>query len=135
MSYEYPYYSVSRIRSFMEERSANPLKKWGQNFITDPNTLDFIVNSIDKEVLANSDSMAEIGIGLGALTHKLALFHKKMFLFEIDPVYIENMKSLEYFQNADVVLFEGDVLENIGKSNECRACVWFWIKTRGRNFF
>lgn len=115
MSYEYPYYSVSRIRSFMEERSANPLKKWGQNFITDPNTLDFIVNSIDKEVLANSDSMAEIGIGLGALTHKLALFHKKMFLFEIDPVYIENMKSLEYFQNADVVLFEGDVLENIGK--------------------
>ena len=66
-------------------------------------------------MLANSDSMAEIGIGLGALTHKLALFHKKMFLFEIDPVYIENMKSLEYFQNADVVLFEGDVLENIGK--------------------
>ena len=51
MSYEYPYYSISKIRSFMEERNANPLKKWGQNFITDPNTLDFILNSIDKEAL------------------------------------------------------------------------------------
>ena len=79
MSYEYPYYSVSRIRSFMEERSANPLKKWGQNFITDPNTLDFIVNSIDKEVLANSDSMAEIGIGLGALTTNSRYSTKKCF--------------------------------------------------------
>ena len=115
MSYEYPYYSISKIRSFMDERNANPLKKWGQNFITDPNTLDFIIHSMDKEALSQSDSIAEIGIGLGALTHKLALHQKKLFLFEIDPVYIENMKSMEYFHSTNSVLFEGDVLENINK--------------------
>jgi 16S rRNA (adenine1518-N6/adenine1519-N6)-dimethyltransferase len=113
MSYEYPYYSISKIRAFMDERNANPLKKWGQNFITDPNTLDFIINSIDKDALAKSDSIAEIGIGLGALTHKLALLNKKMFLFEIDPVYIENMKSMEYFDSANTELCEGDVLKTI----------------------
>jgi len=115
MSYEYPYYSISKIRSFMDERSANPLKKWGQNFITDPNTLDFIIHSIDKEALSHSDSIAEIGVGLGALTHKLARIQKKLFLFEIDPIYIENMKSMEYFNSTNSVLFEGDVLENINK--------------------
>ena len=115
MSYEYPYYSISKIRAFMDERNANPLKKWGQNFITDPNTLDFIINSIDKDALSKSDSIAEIGIGLGALTHKLALLNKKMFLFEIDPVYIENMKSMEYFDSANTELCEGDVLKTIKK--------------------
>lgn len=113
MSYEYPYYSVSKIRTFLDEHKANPLKKWGQNFITDPNTLDYILNSIPPDSLANSDSIAEIGIGLGALTHKLATLSKKMFLFEIDPVYIEHIKSLDYFQNANAVLYEGDVLKNI----------------------
>lgn len=113
MSYEYPYYSISRIRSFMEERNANPLKKWGQNFIIDPNTLDFIISSIPKESISNSDSIAEIGIGLGALTHKLAILQKKLFLFEIDPVYIENLKTMEYFNSANTVLFEGDVLKTI----------------------
>jgi 16S rRNA (adenine1518-N6/adenine1519-N6)-dimethyltransferase len=94
----------------MDERNANPLKKWGQNFITDPNTLDFIIHSIDKDALAKSNSVAEIGIGLGALTHKLALLNKKLLLFEIDPVYIENMKSMEYFDSANSILYEGDVL-------------------------
>lgn len=97
----------------MEERNANPLKKWGQNFIIDPNTLDFIISSIPKESISNSDSIAEIGIGLGALTHKLAILQKKLFLFEIDPVYIENLKTMEYFNSANTVLFEGDVLKTI----------------------
>ena len=113
MSYEYPYYSISKIRSFMDERNANPLKKWGQNFIIDPNTLDFILSSIPKESISDSDSIAEIGIGLGALTHKLALIGKKLFLFEIDPVYVENLKTMEYFNSANTVLFEGDVLKTI----------------------
>lgn len=113
MSYEYPYYSISKIRSFMDERNANPLKKWGQNFIIDPNTLDFIISSIPKESISDSDSIAEIGIGLGALTHKLAIIGKKLFLFEIDPVYVENLKTMEYFNSANTVLFEGDVLKTI----------------------
>lgn len=113
MSYEYPYYSISKIRNFLESKNANPLKKWGQNFIIDPNTLDFIIQSIDKNALSNSSSLAEIGIGLGALTHKLAQFSKKMFLFEIDPVYIEHMKETEYFKSGNSILCEGDVLENL----------------------
>ena len=118
MSYEYPYYSISKIRSFMDERNANPLKKWGQNFIIDPNTLDFIISSIPKESISDSDSIAEIGIGLGALTHKLALIGKKLFLFEIDPVYVENLKTMEYFNSANTVLFEGDVLKTISNLQE-----------------
>ena len=118
MSYEYPYYSISKIRSFMDERNANPLKKWGQNFIIDPNTLDFIISSIPKESISDSDSIAEIGIGLGALTHKLALIGKKLFLFEIDPVYVENLIAMEYFNSANTVLFEGDVLKTISNLQE-----------------
>ncbi|HMV43241.1 MAG TPA: 16S rRNA (adenine(1518)-N(6)/adenine(1519)-N(6))-dimethyltransferase RsmA [Leptospiraceae bacterium] len=113
MSYEYPYYSISKIRNFLESKNANPLKKWGQNFIIDPNILDFIIQSIDKNALAQSSCLAEIGIGLGALTHKLAQLNQRLVLFEIDPVYIEHMKELEYFQSGKFVLSEGDVLKNL----------------------
>lgn len=98
----------------MKENNANPLKKWGQNFITDPNVIDFIMNTIDKNILEKSNSVAEIGIGLGALTHKLTTLPKKLFLFEIDPVFIKNMKLMQYFQSTNAELCEGNVLENIG---------------------
>lgn len=109
MSFEYEFYSVSKIKDFFKNNHANPRKKWGQNFLVDPNILNFISESIPKEKLATVNTVAEIGAGLGALTYKLIQLNKNLVLFEIDPVLIENLKQ----KNLPLKMIEGDVLENL----------------------
>lgn len=111
MSFEYDFYSVSKIKDFFKTKNANPRKKWGQNFLIDPNIINFILNSIPKTILEKVEIVSEIGPGLGALTYKLISLEKNLILFEIDPVLVENLKEKE----LPVQILEGDVLENLTK--------------------
>lgn len=56
-------------------------KKFGQNFLTDENLLDSIV---EKSQITNEDVVVEIGAGRGALTQALSKVAKKVYSFEID---------------------------------------------------
>lgn len=58
-----------------------PLKKFGQNYLTDPNILRKIVEEIDP--LAE-DNIIEIGPGLGALTEILLKKVHSITAVEID---------------------------------------------------
>ncbi|WP_165778763.1 16S rRNA (adenine(1518)-N(6)/adenine(1519)-N(6))-dimethyltransferase RsmA [Leptospira perolatii] len=106
---EYPFYKPSKIREFLESRSSAPLKKWGQNFLIDPNSIQAIFDSADSTLVQESELLIEIGPGLGALSHKLVQTGKKVQLYEIDPVYCNWLK--EFLPEAEII--PGDVRESI----------------------
>jgi 16S rRNA (adenine1518-N6/adenine1519-N6)-dimethyltransferase len=67
-----------------------PLKKFGQNYLTDPNILRKIVEEIDP---APGDNIIEIGPGLGALTKKLLEKVPSITGVEIDNRVGEELKA------------------------------------------
>lgn len=81
-------------------------KKFGQNFLTDPNLLSAIVH--DAGVDENT-TVLEIGAGAGALTRELSRAAEKVVAYEIDaslqPVLAETLAGCE---NTEVVF--GDIL-------------------------
>ena len=58
-----------------------PKKRWGQNFLIDPNICKKIVSSIETK---NIDKILEIGSGTGAITSLLAEKFKEVTAIEID---------------------------------------------------
>ena len=92
-------------------------KALGQNFITDGNLLDAIVQ--DSGVTSD-DIVVEIGTGAGTLTRALAKVAKKVYSFEVD----DNLKpvlelSLQGVDNVEVIF--RDVLRM--KDDDLKAIV------------
>ena len=71
------------IRALAAEMEIRPTKKWGQNFVTDPNTVERIVRAAG---LAAEDIVLEVGPGLGSLTLALLPHCAAVVAVEIDPV-------------------------------------------------
>jgi 16S rRNA (adenine1518-N6/adenine1519-N6)-dimethyltransferase len=71
------------VRALAAELDIRPTKKWGQNFVTDPNTVERIVRAAD---LAPDDVVLEVGPGLGSLTLALVPHCAAVVAVEIDPV-------------------------------------------------
>ena len=80
-------------------------KKWGQNFLQDPNTITKIIGSLEPE---KSDIILEIGPGNGALTDMLSKKTDHIHAVEIDPLLIKLLKEKEY---SNVTIHEGDILK------------------------
>tara|TARA_B100001029_G_C15058151_1_gene456068 strand:- start:198 stop:950 length:753 start_codon:yes stop_codon:yes gene_type:complete len=80
-------------------------KKWGQNFLRDPNSITKIINLIGPQ---KKDVILEIGPGDGALTgamhHKAAHVHA----VEIDPLLVEYLSKKKY---ENVTIHESDILD------------------------
>ena len=70
------------IRELAAKLDVQPTKKLGQNFVTDPNTIRRIVAAAK---LAGSETVVEIGPGLGSLTLGLLEQAAKVIAVEIDP--------------------------------------------------
>ncbi len=87
-------YSPNKMKQNLEENNFNFKKKFGQNFITDKNIIESIVNkaAIDKETL-----VIEIGPGAGSLTNKLGEKAKNVIAYEIDetlkPILENNIED------------------------------------------
>ena len=76
-------------------------KAYGQNFLTDQNLLNEIV---EKAGVTKSDTVLEIGCGAGALTRALAKKAKKVVGYEIDRSLIPVLKeTLSEFDNVEIV--------------------------------
>lgn len=69
------------IRKLADSLGVVPTKKLGQNFVTDPNTIRKIVAAAK---LDGSETVVEIGPGLGSLTLGLLEVAKKVIAVEID---------------------------------------------------
>ena len=69
------------VRALAESLGVAPTKKLGQNFVTDPNTIRRIVQAAK---LTGSETVVEIGPGLGSLTLGLLEKAKNVIAVEID---------------------------------------------------
>ena len=80
-------------------------KKWGQNFLIDPNLLSKIIRTVD---LDETDNVLEIGPGEGILTERILPIVNELAVIEIDPLLVEYLRSLDSLLGCHVV--HGDVL-------------------------
>ena len=82
-------------------------KGLGQNFLQDPQALEEIVSTAE---IQKTDTVLEIGPGLGSLTRYLAVFAKAVVAVELDKNLIPPLKTvLAPYQN--VHLIQGDILK------------------------
>ena len=80
-------------------------KKWGQNFLKDPNTILKIVELLEPSKL---DTVLEIGPGDGALTDIISKKTSHVHAVEIDPLLIKRLKEKKY---NNVTIYETDILK------------------------
>jgi 16S rRNA (adenine1518-N6/adenine1519-N6)-dimethyltransferase len=78
------------IRELASRLDVTPTKKLGQNFVTDPNTIRRIVSAAK---LNGSETVVEIGPGLGSLTLGLLEVAKKVIAVEIDQKMAAELES------------------------------------------
>ena len=82
-------------------------KGLGQNFLQDPQALEDIVSAAD---IQPTDTVLEIGPGLGSLTRYLAVSAQEVVAVELDENLIQPLKDvLTPYQN--VRLIQGDILK------------------------
>ncbi len=105
----------------------------GQNFITDKNLLDKIVelSGVDE-----NDVVVEIGTGAGTLTRAIAEKVKKVYSFEVDralkPVLDETLSGLD---NVEVIfkdvlkMKDKELLEIVGEKFKVVANIPYYITT------
>ena len=95
------------ISKLLKENNFEFAKKFGQNFITDSNLLNAIVNDCN---LTDKDEVLEIGTGAGTLTKAMSEKAKKVISFEIDTRLKNILKeTLKDATNVEVVF--ADVMQ------------------------
>jgi 16S rRNA (adenine1518-N6/adenine1519-N6)-dimethyltransferase len=94
------------VRALLERHGLHADKRFGQNFLIDASALARIVDSAD---IAETDTVCEVGAGLGVLTFALAQHAKHVFSVEVDerlePVLAETLAGLD-----NVTLWQQDAL-------------------------
>lgn len=93
-------------RAYLEELGASPNRTLGQNFLTDKNALDRI---LELAQLQKTDSALEIGSGLGALTCRLVKHAGKVVAVEKDPQLAQFLPTK--IQKKNFHLIGGDALK------------------------
>lgn len=95
------------IQKLCHEFSIHPTRQAGQNFLIESQIAQTMA---DAAVVKESDTVLEIGPGLGALTVVLAKRAKQLVAVEKDPrIFKALFKILEPYKNIKLIL--GDVLK------------------------
>jgi len=108
-------YSPAVIASLKEKHNFKISKSLGQNFLTDKNIIDKIV---DGAQITEHDLVIEIGPGMGALTAAIAERARKVIAVEIDrnliPILTDTLTS---YENIEII--HGDILkQNLNEISE-----------------
>ena len=75
-------------------------KKWGQNFLVDPNIIQKICKTIDPK---SSDRIIEIGPGEGVLTKIILPEVSEMTALEIDPLLVKRLNNSDELKKLKIV--------------------------------
>ncbi|MFY9376800.1 MAG: 16S rRNA (adenine(1518)-N(6)/adenine(1519)-N(6))-dimethyltransferase RsmA [Peptococcia bacterium] len=95
------------MNQILREHGFRFKKKWGQNFISDRNILDRIVQAAE---IQPGDGVIEIGPGAGTLTRALAEAGAQVVALEIDQTLLPILE--EFLSGLDVKVIEADVLKS-----------------------
>nr|MDJ0923936.1 16S rRNA (adenine(1518)-N(6)/adenine(1519)-N(6))-dimethyltransferase RsmA [Acidimicrobiia bacterium] len=100
------------VRRLLSRHGIRPIKRYGQNFLGDPNLVDRIVRTAD---VGAGDRVVEVGAGTGTLTRALAAAGAEVVAYEVD----ERLRPLlaEVLQDTNTVLrFEDVTKVDLSKS-------------------
>jgi 16S rRNA (adenine1518-N6/adenine1519-N6)-dimethyltransferase len=93
--------SLKETISLLKKLDFKPSKKLGQNFLVNKNVLKLILL---KSNLNNSDTVVEVGAGLGALTKEMLNIAKKVISFELDKnLYEYLLGELSVYNNIELI--------------------------------
>ena len=96
-------------RTLLGSLDLHAKKQLGQNFLSDPSTAEMIVS---RAGIRASDTVLEIGPGLGALTFPLAKCARQVIAVEKDHQIAEILKSMiAGNQLSHVMIIENDILK------------------------
>lgn len=79
-----------QVRDFFILNHTRPKKKLGQNFLVNPAILKIILEAGE---LTSTDTVIEIGAGLGCLTEVVARYAKRVIAVEIDELLYKALKA------------------------------------------
>ena len=99
--------SAVNVPDLLNKYGIKPEKRLGQNFLIDSVYLDRIVEAAE---VSSTDSVLEIGAGLGSLTRSLAASANKVVALELDPSLIAPLTEVLRSQ-SNVRIVQGDILE------------------------
>lgn len=102
-----PYLNPQRIRAALRALNLRPTRGMGQNFLLDGHVLATIVA---EAALTPSDTVIEVGPGLGVLTWELLARAGRVICVELDRRLADRLAA-EFRDRANFVLVQGDVLE------------------------
>ena len=109
---------MTNPKQLLSQYGIFPKKKWGQNFLYDPNTLAKIADTAE---LTPEDIVLEIGPGTGTLTKVLAQRARQVFSVEIDERFLPILEDeLVDYDNVEIIFedfLKVDVLECVGDSD------------------
>lgn len=103
------YSSINEISSVLAENGLAMTKKFGQNFLINPDAREKIISLCNA---GNGMNIWEIGPGLGAITHLLLKKGAHVTAFEIDHGFASVLRD-KAFADEDFTLIEGDALETL----------------------
>lgn len=99
--------TATEIRELARRYGIRPSKTLGQNFVVDPNTIRRIVRLAE---VGDSDSVVEVGAGLGTLTRELSRVSRRVLAIEFDrllmPALEETLAGLD-----NVELLQADAMK------------------------
>ncbi|WP_322512402.1 16S rRNA (adenine(1518)-N(6)/adenine(1519)-N(6))-dimethyltransferase RsmA [Chloroflexus sp.] len=112
-----PYLNPQRIRAALRALNLRPTRGMGQNFLLDGNVLTTIVT---EAALASSDTVIEVGPGLGVLTWELLARAGRVICVELDRRLAERLAA-EFRDRPNLHLVQADVLECVPADLLARA--------------
>ncbi len=101
------------LKHLCQKYGLRPSKKYGQNYLVDPETIDTIIVAAE---LSKDDTVIEVGPGFGTLTLALASRVEKVVAFEIEKKLEEYWKPARPaggLENVEIVW--GNILKELPK--------------------
>jgi 16S rRNA (adenine1518-N6/adenine1519-N6)-dimethyltransferase len=93
--------SANSVKNILEKFNIKPKKNLGQNFLIDNNILQKIV---DEANIKKSDTILEVGPGIGTLTQELANKANQVIAVEKDETMCKILKeNLKDFKNIKII--------------------------------
>ena len=112
-------YAPSTIREIKEKYGFRLTKSLGQNFLTDKNVIDRIIEGAQ---IGENDLVIEIGPGIGVITYEASLAARKVIAVEIDrnliPILAEILAERDNIEVVNRDILKTDVNALIAEARE-----------------
>lgn len=99
--------NAQQVRDFFTLNHTRPKKQLGQNFLVNPEILKII---LEAGALTSTDTVIEIGAGLGCLTEVVARHTKHVIAVEVDTLLYKVLEA-QFLTDPSVQLLNADILK------------------------